>query len=50
MKAVLLPWCACLLALVLSLVHFAWVAQAAERILTPPGLVRAGVVGLRGRK
>lgn len=50
MKAVLLLWCACLLAIVLSLVHFAWVATAAERILTLAVLVLAEAFALRGRR
>lgn len=50
MRAVLLLWCTCLLVIVLSLVHFVWMATAAERMLTLAVLVLAEVFALRGRR
>ncbi len=50
MKAVLLVWCSCALCITLSLVHFAWIATAAERILVLSLLVVTGLFALRGRR
>lgn len=50
MKAVLLVWCGCALCITLSLVHFAWIATAAERILVLSLLVVTGLFALRGRR
>ncbi len=49
MRAVLLLWCGCALSITLSLVHFVWVATAAERILILALLVLAGLFALRGQ-
>lgn len=45
---VLLLWTACLLSITLSLLHFAWVADARERLLTLALLLAA--VGLLDRR
>ncbi|MGO5022809.1 hypothetical protein ACTQ4E_06925 [Lawsonibacter sp. LCP25S3_G6] len=50
MRAVLLLWCGCALSITLSLVHFVWVATAAERILILALLVLAGLFALRGQR
>ncbi len=50
MGAVLLLWCGCALAITLSVLHFVWVATAAERILVLAVLVLAGAFALRGRR
>lgn len=50
MRAVLLLWCGCALSITLSLVHFVWIATAAERILILALLVLAGLFALRGRR
>lgn len=50
MRAVLLLWCGCALSITLSLIHFVWVATAAERILILALLVLAGLFALRGRR
>ena len=50
MGAVVLVWCACALSIALSLVHFVWIATAAERILVLALLVLTGLFALRGRR
>ena len=50
MRAVPLLWCGCALSITLSLVHFVWVATAAERILILALLVLAGLFALRGQR
>ncbi len=50
MGAVVLVWCGCALAATLSLVHFVWIATAAERIFILALLVLTMVFALKGRR
>ena len=46
----LLAWTACLLAVALAALHFAFVATVPERVLALAGLALAGVFALRNQK